>query len=240
MIHSKDKLINVKIGNQDIQRVGYGLQEESVKFLGVHLDENLDWKIQCKKVMEKIGKGNYILWRHRRILTKATRKMIYESFIRCHLTYCLTAWGHVGIKNQDITRGLKRIIKKLGPKYRHTNKRMTDYNILPLTEELKISESKIIYKWNNQEIPIGLRQLIKEKTGRTLRQRRFEISRKWKTGSIAHRLSKRATGNIETIGKQKNVKKLAQEIKKTWIEDTRTKICQVRNCFICRHDTHAA
>jgi hypothetical protein len=111
------------MGNQQIQRVGYGLQEEAVKLLGVHLDENLEWKIQCKKVEQKIGKGNYLLWRHRRVLTKNTRKMIYESFVKCHLTYCLTAWGPSALKDRNLNKTLKRVIRKLGPRIRHTNKR---------------------------------------------------------------------------------------------------------------------
>jgi len=61
LIHTKDKLINLKLGDQTIQRNGYGLQEESVRMLGVEIDENLDWKIQVKKVEKKIGKANYLL-----------------------------------------------------------------------------------------------------------------------------------------------------------------------------------
>jgi len=43
IIHSRDKLINIKLDNIPIQRCGYGLQEESVKLLGIHIDENLDY-----------------------------------------------------------------------------------------------------------------------------------------------------------------------------------------------------
>ncbi len=39
-------------------RCGYGLQEEGVKFLGVMIDENLDWKLQIANIKKKIGKGN--------------------------------------------------------------------------------------------------------------------------------------------------------------------------------------
>jgi hypothetical protein len=44
-------------------RCGYGLQEEGVKFLGITIDENLDWKLSVKQVTKKINKGNYLLWR---------------------------------------------------------------------------------------------------------------------------------------------------------------------------------
>ena len=40
IIHSKDKLINIKLDNKLITRAGYGLQEESVSLLGLNIDEN--------------------------------------------------------------------------------------------------------------------------------------------------------------------------------------------------------
>ncbi len=85
IIHSRDKLINIKLDNIPIQRCGYGLQEESVKLLGIHIDENLDWSVHINAVEKKISKGNYLLWRHRKQLTLQSKKIIYESFVRCHI-----------------------------------------------------------------------------------------------------------------------------------------------------------
>ncbi len=93
IVHTKDKLLNIKLGGKSLMRCGYGLQEEGVKFLGVIIDENLDWKLQINNVKKKIGKGNYLLWRYKSKLTIGMKKTIYESFVRTHLTYCLSVWG---------------------------------------------------------------------------------------------------------------------------------------------------
>ena len=53
IIYTKEKLINLKLGGKDLMRCGYGLQEEGVKFLGVTIDENLDWKLHIKSVKKK-------------------------------------------------------------------------------------------------------------------------------------------------------------------------------------------
>jgi hypothetical protein len=58
LIHSRDKLINIKLDGVNIQRSGYGLQEESVKLLGIHIDENLDWSAHIRSVEKKFLKGN--------------------------------------------------------------------------------------------------------------------------------------------------------------------------------------
>jgi hypothetical protein len=42
LIHSRDKLITLKLDGITLQRSGYGLQEKSVKLLGVEIDENRD------------------------------------------------------------------------------------------------------------------------------------------------------------------------------------------------------
>ncbi len=54
------------------------------EFLGVIIDENLDWKLQIAN--KKIGKGDYLLWRYKNRTTLPMKKIIYESFIRTHLT----------------------------------------------------------------------------------------------------------------------------------------------------------
>jgi len=236
MVHSRDKLININMGNHPIQRVGYGLQEEAVKFLGLYLDENLDWKIHCKKVQDKIGKGNYLLWRHKNVLTKNTRKTIYESFVRCHLMYCLSIWGPKGIKNQNLVKTWKRIIKKLGPKFRHTNKRLSDYEIMPLSDEVKLAEDKLIWRWEKKDLPQGIMDIIQEKTNLRLRNRKFVISKKWKQDSISFRLNKGANTNINRLTKIKSKKKLTELHKETSFSNLRNIICNTRQCFICAQD----
>lgn len=235
MVHSKDKLVTINLGNQPIQRVGYGLQEEAVKFLGVYLDENLDWKIHCKKLQEKIGKGNYLLWRHKSILTKGIRKTIYESFVRCHIMYCISIWGPAGIKNQVLIKTWKRIIRKLGPRFRHTDKRLADYEIMPLKDELKLAECKIIWKWEKKELPTGITNIIKEKNNRSLRQRSFVLPKLWKQTSISYRLNKGASNNITNLAKLKTRKELTKYIKKTSLDNLNTN-CTTRQCYICMQD----
>jgi len=85
------------------------LQEEGINFLEVIIDENLDWKLQIANVKKKIGKGNYLLWRYKNRTTLPMKKVIYESFIRTHLTYCLTVWG---AKKTQAQTDLKKLVKK--------------------------------------------------------------------------------------------------------------------------------
>ena len=97
--------------------------------LGVEIDENLDWKCHIKAVTNKIGK----LWRHGKKLSNNMKKVIYESFVRCHLLYVLTAWGSVSnVKKKPLEKLLARIHSKIGPRKMHTKNRLQNYKLMKL------------------------------------------------------------------------------------------------------------
>ena len=43
--------------------------------------------------------------------------------------------------------------------YNYTVRRLLDFNKMSISEELKLSERKIIWKWNKKDIPTGLIEL---------------------------------------------------------------------------------
>jgi hypothetical protein len=178
--------MNIKLGGKSLMRCGYGLQEEGVKFLGVIIDENLDWKLQIANIKKKIGKGNYLLWRYKNKLTNIMKKTIYESFIRCHINYCLIVWG--AKKTAAITE-LKKLVKKtwikIGKRKQHTHERLIEHKILKLEDELKVAEAKLIWRWNKKKIALGLRSLIEERVDNRLRNRHFIRDHRWAQDSIA-------------------------------------------------------
>jgi len=233
LIHSKDKLIQLKLNGTNIQRTGYGLQEESVKLLGVEIDENIDWKCHVTSVKKKISKGNYLLWRHGKKMGTTTAKTIYESFVRCHLLYCLNAWG--GVKpsiRKPLDQTLRRIWSKIGSKKIHTLNRLQKHGLLKLEDEIEIQEQKIIHKWEYKKLPKGVSNIITEKIDR-LRGRRFVVARVWKHNSIANRLAKQANGSIKDVTITKNRKNFTDNQRKKILETKYNYLCTVRRCFVC-------
>jgi len=232
IIHSRDKLIRIKLDECEIQRCGYGLQEESVKLLGIHIDENLDWKIHIKSVVKKISKGNYLLWRYSNHLSKNMKQIIYESFVRCHLTYGLVAWGGANdTAKKPLIVTLRKIWKKIGKRLMHTLPRLQKYNLLKLEDEIKLQEFKMLWRWNAKKLPESLLDIIVERQDR-LRGRRFNIPIHLKNNAISTRLTKRANTSMIDIANHRSKKKLATHIKKSSL-DQYSFTCNNRNCFIC-------
>lgn len=114
----------------------------------------------------------------------------------------------------------------------HTNKRLTQYGILKLTDEIKLQEAKIIWKWDKKKLPKSLSTILEEKQDR-LRGRRFITMRGSKPNSIHCRLVK-AAGKIEEISKCTTIENLTKMVREIALDQYKAP-CRTRNCFICRN-----
>ena len=75
------------INNSQIQR------SESIKFLGVFLDENLTWKDHIKYIENKIAKNIGILYRSKPYLNNKCLLSLYNSYIHSYISYANIAWA---------------------------------------------------------------------------------------------------------------------------------------------------
>jgi len=66
---------------------------ESTKFLGVHIDQHMTWKVHINQISAKIAKNVGILTRIAYLLPRATRLNLYYALIYPYLTYCNMVWA---------------------------------------------------------------------------------------------------------------------------------------------------
>ncbi len=162
------------------------------------------------------------------------KKSIYESFVKTHLTYCLTVWGAKKTsKLNELKKALKKIWTKIGPRHQRTNSRLKDLQILKLEDELKIMEIKYIWRWVKSKLPLGIRDIIKERGNARMRNRNFERPREWKNDSIAYRLATRANKEIKEIELAKTKKGLVKKYKQKCFLIDYSNQCRIRNCRYC-------
>ena len=106
----------------------------------------------------------------------------------------------------------KKTWSKIGPRFQHTNERLKELKILKIEDELKILESKLIWRWGKNKLPLGIQNLINEKNNQTLRNRQFLRSNSWKQDSIAYRLATRAIKEIKEIEIERQTKRTSKKI----------------------------
>ena len=65
----------------------------SVKYLGINIDENLNWKQQISDIAIKLNKANGILSKLRHFIDRKTLKSIYHAIFEPHLYYSSLVWA---------------------------------------------------------------------------------------------------------------------------------------------------
>ena len=79
--------IQISIDNQNIVKV------KETNFLGVILDENLNWKSEISHVASKVVKSIGIISRCSFFLPKTSLRMLYYSLIYPYFYYCNIVWA---------------------------------------------------------------------------------------------------------------------------------------------------
>ena len=68
-------------------------QVSKSKFLGVLIDENINWNEHIKLVESKLSKNIGILFKAKNFLDKTSMRNLYFSFINVYINYANIAWG---------------------------------------------------------------------------------------------------------------------------------------------------
>jgi hypothetical protein len=85
---SKEPLnINVSMEGEKLEIV------RNTKFLGIILDDQLNWKLHIAYLAQKLSKSVGILSRARQLLSSNILKQLYYSFLYPYITYCNIIWG---------------------------------------------------------------------------------------------------------------------------------------------------
>ena len=103
-----------------------------VKFLGVWLDEQLDWTYHCSTVLSKIKRNSHLLRARSNYLSTQALKLLYYAQVQSHVQYGLLAWGNQ-CKESKKTMIQKELVKcwRLIAKGNTTNKN-NEMNFLTL------------------------------------------------------------------------------------------------------------
>ena len=126
----------------------------SLKFLGIHFDEHLDWNDHILAVSKRINKGIFALRQVKQFLTIDCLKLLYFALIHSHILYCLEVWGN----SRSIDKVFKLQKKAIRIVYRqnfraHTEPLFKRAGILKLKDLYKLKILLFAYDYNKQSIP---------------------------------------------------------------------------------------
>ena len=123
-----------------IRYLGYINQNSdipAVKFLGVYIDSQLNFKYHIEYLRKKVSRNMYIINRVKHFLCEKSLVTLFHSFINSHLLFCLPAWS-CGLESSInplavLQKKAIRIIHKSAYN-QHTAPLFKKINVLPIKE----------------------------------------------------------------------------------------------------------
>ena len=89
-------------------------REKVTKFLGVLIDENMNWKNHIDYITNKVSKNIGILYQARDYISKSNLKQLYFAFVQSCISYGIIAWGSVSKSNlETLFRRQKHAIRAI-------------------------------------------------------------------------------------------------------------------------------
>ena len=126
--------LDIRVGNMKLRRA------QTVKNLGVLVDENMKFKSHIDKVSAIASRNLGIISRAKHLLTHKLRLTLYNALIMPYLTYCLPIWGanyeSTLRPNIVVQKKAVRMIAGVGP-MTHSSPLFKELKILKLCDLLK-------------------------------------------------------------------------------------------------------
>ena len=151
MTFGKKNTIDAKIrpGNTELPRV------KVVKFLGMWLDQNMNWNEHLSKLKLKLKRNMTLLQVGTNLLDTNSKKILYYAQIYSHLSYGLTIWGNMvsATKLNSLQKIQNKCIRKIDIKEKHVTNTYHRHRILKIKDALRLENCKLAYRLEHHILP---------------------------------------------------------------------------------------
>ena len=91
ILRNLDLKLSVKIRDHELEVI------DTTKFLGLHIDNSLDWKYHVSVLSSKVSKAVGFLKHAKSILPLQTLNKLYAGIAEPHFRYSCSLWGCCGV-----------------------------------------------------------------------------------------------------------------------------------------------
>ena len=243
ILHTDDKSadIELKLMGQQIARVGPNKKETAFKFLGVWIDQNLDWKEHNAKTLVKIRKLTYTMIKLKNSISKNHMSFIYKGLIKPVLEYGMAIWGHN--RTKELNKAHKKIIRVINtkPKHSHAEPLLKDMNCLQLDDLYTQKVLEQLSKIRLKHAPKILHNYVEWHPDD--HRRWYHTTTKVKLSKLERKLPKYHqckvwnntfdTYNCDLLHESTTARKLTQAYKIATVQKYYS-YCELKNCYSCR------
>ena len=140
------------------------------KYLGIHLDQSLDWNDHIHFTSRKINsKLLALLRRLRPFLTEQSSRMLANSLVQPHFDYCSSAWSNCNANLRDsvvkLQKKMGRIILQADPRT-PTDVVLSKLRCVSIENRWKFQNIKLVHNAINGNLPIYQQDLFSRTASR--------------------------------------------------------------------------
>ncbi len=226
------------IDNIEIERIGNDYGTKSFKFVGISLDELLNWNQHINNVNNKISSALYALNQVKKILPMKTLKTIYNSILQPHLQYSVITWGNAKLKDLEplILKQKKAVRLVSKSKYNaHCEPLFSQLNILKLQDIFHLSVSSFISKFLNNQLPDSFNEIFTPLNSSRVKQLRSQIPKMKSLERFPNvtfpKIFNKLNDNIRNCTSFKSTK---AKMKKSILNCYSSFKCTKRKCYPCK------
>ena len=165
--------LNITLNDSIIERV------QNYKFLGMTINENLNWKSHMLELHSKIQRNLGIVRKIARFLNRNSLFQLYHSLIMSHIRNGIIVWyhGNVALKKkiQACANKFLRLIFFLKPRD-SVRQLMKENKLLSVNQIYNIELAKIMQKHTLGSLPESFTPIFKDQTRLTQMQSRSAIN----------------------------------------------------------------
>ena len=126
-----------------------------MKYLGLKIDENMNWKVQTHDIAAKLNRANALFHKIRNYVSLNTFKAIYFAIFDSHLNYANLIWGQNPNSKLSVTTLQKIVLRIINnqPKNSHSGPLFKQNNILKIEDKILIGNIIFVSKSINNLLP---------------------------------------------------------------------------------------
>ena len=234
--NKKISKINLKIGAEELE------EKEFLTYLGIIIDNKLNFNEHYKKVFNKVKSGLNGLIMIKNQLNYRAKLSIYHSLIHSHLSYCALIWlNNIKIKQRNMLKTIqKKAIRIIhGTKYNaHTNELFHKSKITKVENIFEKQSLILTYYYEQKKLPDSILKLYDNSLHnnsiltRYLNKCSLKPKNELKNGHLMYEILNNWNNTNKSIREEVNLRAFKRKIME--LQNSFTKCVKV-NCYSCNN-----
>ena len=237
----ESEICKIKIGGQEIERIGRDCKTKTFKFVGLMLDDNFTWEYHVNHVQKKVSSSIYALNQSKKFLPIKAKTMIYNSLIKPHLEYGSLVWGLAYGRNIEKIKTLqKKAVRMIinAPYNAHTMPILGQLGLLTFDDLVKLNIIEFVSKFKTKLLPKTMQDLFTSLLHSRTGNLKIQIPKYKSLESLPSVVYPKIWNSLSLDLKTGlNSKEIKTKLKKDYICSYKRFQCTKQKCYPCNRNT---